>query len=161
MRLDQEFSIDTIPQSERSYDLVAPGWYPAVIKNAEVKTTREGSGKYIALRFDIMGDKSAGRVVFANINIRNPNPKAEEIGVQQLGEIMRSTGLTKVVDTDQLIGLQLQIKVDIRKSEQYGDSNEVKGYKAISAAATISIGKTEPAPTPATENVPPWKKKTA
>ena len=158
MKLDQEFNIDSIPQSERSYDLVAPGWYPAVIKNAEIKTTREGTGKYIALRFDIMGDKSAGRVVFSNINIRNANPKAEEIGVQQLGEIMRSTGLTKVVDTDQLIGLQLQIKVDIRKSEQYGDSNEVKGYKAISASATVSVGKAEKAPSSASETRPPWAK---
>lgn len=158
MRLDEEFSIDQMPKNDRSYELVAPGWYPAVIKNAEVKATKDGRGRYIALRFDIIGETSAGRVVFTNINIRNANPKAEEIARQQLGEIMRATGITKVTDSDQLIGLQMQIKVDIRKSDKYDDSNEIKGYKTISQPSKMPAAKVEKTASSESESRPPWAK---
>lgn len=118
----------------------------------------------IAIRFDILGDNHPGRVVFTNINIRNANPVAERIGAEQLGELLRASGLPRLSDTDQLIGLQIQIKVDIKKSEQYGDSNEVKGYKAFSAGVTLNVGTKAaiPAATSASseplddENLPPW-----
>jgi hypothetical protein len=54
--------------------------------------------------YDITGPSHQGRVVFGNLNIKNANPKAEEIGRQQLGDIMRAIGLAKVTDTDQFIG---------------------------------------------------------
>jgi hypothetical protein len=69
---------------------------------------------------------------------------------------MRAIGIAKVADTDELIGGQLSIKVDIRSSEQYGDQNEVKGFKAIA-------GSTPPAPVAKAaatgKAAPPWQKK--
>ncbi len=130
---DQEFSVDQLPESG-SYDLLPAGWYNAKIHSADLKPTKSGDGKYIALRFDITGPERQGRVVFTNININNKNPAAEDIGRRQLGEIMRSANLAKIQDTDQLIGIELKIKVGIQKSEQYGDSNTVSGYKAIDGA---------------------------
>jgi hypothetical protein len=49
------------------------------------------------------------------LNIKNANPKAEEIGRQQLGDIMRAIGLAKVTDTDQLIGGQIGIKLEVKE----------------------------------------------
>ena len=102
-------------------------------------------------------------MVFGNLNIQNPNPKAEEIGRQQLGELMRSIGLAKVTDTDQLIGGNLQIKLDIKRDEQYGDKNEVRGFKAVSGGALPGVAQTAmpmqsmmAAPAKA---APPWAKK--
>jgi hypothetical protein len=89
------------------------------------------------------------------LNIKNPNPKAEEIGRQQLGELMRAIGLTTVQDTDQLIGGQLSIKLDVRESEQYGASNDVKGYKSNGTVPTTVAAK---APA-AAKAAPPWVKK--
>jgi hypothetical protein len=87
--------------------------------------------------------------VFGNLNIKNPNPKAEEIGRQQLGNIMRAIGLTKVNDTDQLIGGDLSIKLKVTaETDNYAASNDVSGFKAI----TGSIPKAEAAKAEA----PPW-----
>ena len=154
--LDQTFSADDMPVSEKSYEPLPAGWYTATITGAELKATKAGTGQYIAIRYDIIGPTHQGRIVFGNLNIRNPNATAEEIGRQQLGEVMRAIGLAKVQDTDELIGGQLSIKVSIRNSDQYGDQNEVKGFKAIA-------GSTPPAPAAKAaasgKAAPPWQKK--
>ena len=154
--LDQTFEADAMPVSEKSYEPLPAGWYTASITAAELKNTKAGTGQYIAIRYDIIGPTHQGRIVFGNLNIRNPNPKAEEIGRQQLGEVMRAIGIAKVQDTDELIGGQLSIKVDIRSSEQYGDQNEVRAFKAIA-------GSTPPAPAVKAaaggKAAPPWQKK--
>lgn len=154
--LDQTFEADAMPVSDKSYEPLPAGWYTASITAAELKNTKAGTGQYIAIRYDIIGPTHQGRIVFGNLNIRNPNPKAEEIGRQQLGEVMRAIGIAKVQDTDELIGGQLSIKVDIRSSEQYGDQNEVRAFKAIA-------GSTPPAPAVKAaaggKAAPPWQKK--
>ena len=160
-QLPQAFSAAELPQSDRNYDPIPEGWYDVEIKGAELRTTKAGTGQYIAVRYDVTGPTHAGRVVYGNLNVSNPNPKAEEIGRQQLGELMRAIGLGVVQDTDQLIGGRLSIKVSIRKSEQYGDSNDVKGFKALAggaAPAAPSAPAPQPAaaPAPAAASAPPW-----
>lgn len=159
--LGETFDVDALPQGTSSYDPIPPGWYNASITAAELKATKNGTGQYIAIRYDISGPTHQGRVVFGNVNIRNQSPKAEEIGRQQLGEIMRATGLPRVDDTDQLIGASLQIKIDIEKSEQYGDKNQVKGFKAIAGGAPPKMS-VQSAPAQAAapaKAAPPWAKK--
>lgn len=134
MKLDTVFSVDTLPEAQ-AYEPIPVGWYTASIAQAEVKATKAGTGQYIAVRFDITGPSAQGRVVFTNFNIRNPNPKAEEIGLQQLNGLLRSIGLASISDTDQLLGGNCQIKVTVKKDEERGDGNEVKGFKAIQGSA--------------------------
>lgn len=153
--LGQQFTADSLPQSDNNYDPIPAGWYDVTINGAELRNTKAGNGQFIAVRYDVTGPSHQGRVVWGNINIRNPNPKAEEIGHQQLGELMRAIGLARVEDTDQLVGGVLQIKVAVSQSEQYGASNEVKGFKALSGAAPAASAPKAAAPTAGT---PPWKK---
>lgn len=155
-----EFNAADLPQSTMSNEPVPAGWYQVKVHGAEVKNTKAGTGQYIAVRYDILGPTHQGRVVFGNLNIKNPNPKAEEIGRQQLGDLMRSIGLAKVTDTDQLIGGTLKIKVDVRRDEQYGDSNEVKGFKALDGALpTPTTSASAPAAAAPSAATPPWAKK--
>ena len=163
--LGQEFNQDDMPQGN-SYEALPAGWYTANITGAELKNTKAGTGQYIAVRYDITGPTHQGRVVFGNLNIKNPNPKAEEIGRQQLGDLMRAIGLAKVTDTDQLIGGSLSIKLEIRTQEGYEPSNDVKGYKSTSggmapqAAAPSGAVQAAAAPAPAASKAaPPWAKK--
>ena len=153
-QLDETFSADALPVSDRNFEPLPAGWYTAVVNGAEIKVTKAGTGKYIAVRYDITGPTHQGRVVFGNLNIKNANPTAEKIGREQLGEIMRAIGLATVQDTDQLIGGQLMIKLEIRESEQYGASNDVKGFKSNGAAPSKA------APAAASgKAAPPWVKK--
>lgn len=132
--LHESFDIESLPVGNGSFDPLPAGWYRVTIKEASVAKTKAGTGEYIKIRYDVEGPSHGGRVVFGNLNISNPNPKAEEIGRQQLGELMRAIGLKSLKDTDQLIGGTLEIKLAIRESEQYGNSNDVKAFKAVGGA---------------------------
>lgn len=147
-------------QPSQSFDLLPSGWYTAIITEAALKPTKSGTGEYIKVRYDITGPSCQGRCVFGNFNIKNPNPKAEEIGRQQLGDLMRALGLSAVHDTDQLINGHLSIKVDIRPaSGEYGAQNEVKGWKSNTASLPPQPKPDAPAGAPATKASPPWAKK--
>ena len=156
-QLDETFSADTLPVSDRNFEPLPAGWYTAVVNGADIKVTKAGTGKYISVRYDITGPTHQGRVVFGNLNIKNPNPTAEKIGREQLGEIMRAIGLATVQDTDQLIGGQLMIKLEVRESEQYGNSYDVKGFKSTGSAPPAAAAKAAPAAS--TKAAPPWVKK--
>lgn len=170
--LGQEFSTDTLPQSESNFDPLPAGWYTAVINGAEVKPTKDGTGSYISLKYGITGPSHQGRVVFGMLNIRNKNPKAEEIGLQQLGELMRASGLQRVTDSDQLIGANLQIKLAIETQEGYEPKNVVKGFKAVAGGSAAPVNFTHGVPqknqqttstptatTTSASAAPPWAKR--
>jgi hypothetical protein len=163
--LNEEFNVNELPQGNGNFEPLPAGWYTATISQSELKATKAGNGQYIKLRYDITGPSHQGRVVFGNLNIKNANLKAEEIGRQQLGDIMRAIGLAKVTDTDQLIGGQIAIKLEVKEDAQYGASNEVKeGFKSLSgsaapAAAVIPAKTAAPAPAAPAKAAPPWATK--
>lgn len=158
--LNEAFSTETLPQSDNGFEPIPAGWYMVRINQASLETTKAGTGQYIKIRYDVVGPSHEGRVLFGNLNISNPNPKAEEIGRQQLGDMMRSIGLNQVQDTDQLIGGELQVKVSVKDDPNYGPSNECKGFKPLAGGAPTQA--TAPAPAPAAQEgagtAPPWAK---
>jgi hypothetical protein len=170
--LGETFSVDSLPVSDRSYDLVPEGWYTATITKADINMTKSGTGQKLDMRYDITGPTHEGRVIFGTINIRNQSARAEEIGRQQLGEVLRAIGLGTIQDSDQLIGNVLGIRVKIKhaseadKANGYSDSrNEIGGFRSVSsapmAAQTFAAAPATPAPAPsaAPEGIkPPWAK---
>ena len=171
--LGQTFDANELPQGTGgNFEPLPEGNYNATITQAELKDTNDKTGQYIKMRLDITGPSHQGRVIFSNLNIKNASAKAEEIGRQQLGDIMRAVGLAKVTDTDQLIGGNVNIKLTIRAArtdektgKTYEASNEVKGYRAINgAAAPAAFKAAAPAAAPAAASAPakaspPWVKK--
>lgn len=153
--LNQTFSINSLPEGS-GYGTIPAGWYSVSLTKAEVKPTRAGTGEYINMMYTITGPTHQGRTVWGMINIRNPNPKAEEIGLQQLGELLRATGIAQLSDTDQLISKQLSIKVIIKEDDQ-GERNEVKGFKALQGGAIPSIKPAAAPAAPTTATAPPFK----
>jgi hypothetical protein len=148
MSFIETFNAADAPTGRTEFAPVPAGWYLASIHSAEVKATKAGNGQYIKVRYDLVGGEHSGRVVFANLNTRNSSEKAQEIGRQQLGEIMRAIGLATIQDTDQLVGGVLEIKLSVRDDPQWGVSNEVKGFRASHSA---------PAPAPKVAANAPWK----
>ena len=158
--LSESFDVNELPQGNGNFAPLPAGWYTATISQAERKATKAGNGQYIKLRYDITGPTHQGRVVFGNLNIKNANPKAEEIGRADLGNIMRAIGLAKVTDTDQLIGGNLSIKLEVKQDEQYGPGNEVNGFKSLSgSAAPAAAMPAASAPAASGKAAPPWAKK--
>lgn len=156
-------SREDLPEPQ-AYDNIPDGWYTAQIKGAELKATKPDAngnptgGQYIAVQYSIVGPTYAGRVIFGNLNIKNRNPEAERIGLQQLGEVMGSIGIAKIQDTDQLIGGTLQIKVGLsKKQEGYDQRNEVRRFKSVEGSLPPPISQPAQSATGAGAKAP-WQK---
>jgi len=159
-RFDEVFDVNEMPEGG-NYDPLPAGWYAVEIKEAEIKDTKSGTGKYLSVSYQTDNN----RLVFGNLNIRNANSKAEEIGRQQLGDLMRAVGLSRLTDSDQLIGLNLQIKLTIKEDPQYGARNEIKSFKALAGGPGIAkpvVPQAKAATAKAaTKAAPPWAKPAA
>lgn len=160
-QLNEVFNVADVPESQRSYDPLPDGWYTAFISKTDLCATKAGTGQYIKVRYDVTGPTHQGRVVFGNFNVRNPNPKAEEIGREQLRDLCLAVGLKTVVDTDQLIGSTVSIKIATRKQDGFDPTNEIKGWKAIEGGSIprpSQPGQVQP-PSAGSSPTPPWAKK--
>ncbi len=165
------FNAQSVAPQEQ-FECIPAGVYTAYISESEIVATKSGSGQMLKLNWRIADGPMKGRIVFDRINIVNANPKAEEIGQRQLSTLCHAVGVLQLTDTQQLHGVNCQIRVTVRKDDsgQYGDQNEVKDYRAIAGAA--APGQAAPAntslpgvptgftPAPATAKhagaVPPW-----
>lgn len=167
--LEHAIHLGDLPESSPKNFLPIPeGWYSATINKAELRKTKDETGEYISIRYDITGPTHQGRVAFGIITIKNRNEVAESIGREQLGYLMRSLGLNRLTDTDQLIGGELQIlvsisqkRVDEATGKTYEARNEVKGFRTMNG---VLVGDAEkPAAKPAAKassgSAPPWGKK--
>lgn len=128
----------TTVEPQQTFSPIPAGLYAAQVIDSDVKSTKSGTGQYIQLTWQVLDGDFKGRLVFDRLNIRNQNATAEKIGQQQLSGLCHALGVLKVQDTAQLHGKPCRIKVSIRKDDQYGDSNEIKGYEAIGKQAPIS-----------------------
>jgi hypothetical protein len=162
--LTETFDVNTLPTGNNGdFTPLPAGWYNATITKAELRDTNDKTGQYISVRYDITGPTHQGRVVFGNLNIKNKSTKAEEIGRSDLGSLMRAINLARVTDTDQLIGGNLSIKLDIRPSrtdastgKTYEPSNDVKAYRASEGSTAPKMAS---APNDGGKSAPPWAKK--
>ena len=111
------------------------GWYDAEVTETSVEENKAGNGSYIKVRFDIVGPTHAGRVVFSNYTLEHTNPKAVTVGHSKFRQLHEACGVPVVTDTDQIVGRRVAIKLTIKKSLEYGDSNEVKSARAPEGAS--------------------------
>ena len=160
--LGETFSVSDLPKSERTYELLPDGWYDARITEAQLGATKAGTGEKISMRYDILGPTHQGRVVYGNLNIRNPSAVAERIGREQLHDIMLAIGLASIEDTDQLVGGTCQIKIKTRPAKDgYDARNEIAGWKASGGGSSAPAPASSASPAPAQTSVPakaPWQK---
>lgn len=155
------FNLNELPDNESGFEPVPAGEYQVEIKKVEAKETRNKDGMYFNFRLDILGPSNAGRIIFAIVNVLNASPKAQNIGQGQLKDIMRALNIENLNNTDQFIGGKLTVKIDIEKSEQYGNSNRVRAFKAIGGsvapmAASNPILNAAPAAPASAGSTPPW-----
>lgn len=156
---------DVEPQLD--LDPLPAGKYVAVITESEMAPNKAGTGGFLKLTFQVIEGPFEGRLVWARLNLDNPNPQAVSIARAELSAICRAVGVLQPNDSEDLHDLPLIITVKCRKREDTGDiTNEIRGYshrdegKPATPAAKPAAGKPSSSPTSAqTKNsIPPWKR---
>lgn len=140
-----------------SFDPIPAGEYDAIIADSELKKTTKGNGEYLKLKLQVLNGQFQNRIVFDNLNIHNPNEKAQQIARGNLSAICRAVGVLTPKDSSELHNKPLKIKLAIEKDEEYGDKNIVKAYKPRNGNGNGSTVPAASSPSPAPQaNAKPW-----
>ncbi len=129
------FKIDLTEVKDSGFRLLPNGKYHVIVEEAEVRTTKDGTGEYINVQFEVREAGYNGKKLFTMFNIKNNNAKAVEIGMQQLKNLITSSGKKELVLTSvsSLLGLQA-IAVVKSKTDSFGDKNIISYYEAIGSS---------------------------
>ena len=136
-----------------SFDPIPAGKYLAAITESEMKPTKNGSGNYLQMTFTVLDGEYKNRVLWARLNLHNPNATAVKIARSELSALCRAVGVMQPRDSVELHNIPLLITVKVKKREDTGElTNEIKGYEPKSVAAG------QPQQAPVASNTPPWKR---
>jgi|13_taG_2_1085334.scaffolds.fasta_scaffold09548_5 hypothetical protein len=125
---DLQFNRNAEPAQD--FSPLPMGEYLAQVVASEIKDTKSGTGKYVKLQWQVTDGQHAGRVIFANYNIINANPKAQEIGEREFAAACQGLGKVGVNDTEELHAIPCVIKLKIEPERNgYGPSNRITSYK--------------------------------
>jgi hypothetical protein len=88
--------VDTSSTGEGGWSAFPSGEYRVMITKAEVKDTRSGTGKRLALELTILSnDELNGRSHWEGINIINPSEVAQRIAHEHLAMLADASGLPR------------------------------------------------------------------
>jgi uncharacterized protein DUF669 len=121
----------------KPFEPVPTGWYNVQIVESDTKPTKLGTGHYLELVLEIIDGQYHGRKVWDRLNLDNPNAMAKEIAYRTLSAICHATNvLHQISDSAELHGKPLMARVVKRAAtDEYDESNDVKGYKKLEAAS--------------------------
>ena len=164
--LDVEFSPEELKAAgENRFELLPAGNYIAQIVKSEIKVNKDGFGSRLSMQFQITDGDKRGRTLFQDVTMKNQNETAMKIGREQLAQLARACGLTRVQDSAQLHGIEMQIRVAIRedKTGQYEPRNEIKRFEPLgsqgqAAPASHAAPVAPVAPTAPAGRAMPWKR---
>lgn len=160
--LDVEFSPEELKAAgENRFELIPAGNYIAQIIKSEIRVNKDGFGSRLSLQFQITEGEKRGRTLFQDVTLKNQNETAMKIGREQLAQLARACGLTRVQDSAQLHGIDMQIRVAIRedKTGQYEPRNEIKRFEPLPGQGASTAAPSAPAaPTAPAGRAMPWKR---
>ena len=136
--------------SMTDYSALPEGEYLCIATGSEFKETKARTGEYLEITWEVLSEEYKGRLIWSRLNLKNPNPKAEEIAQRELADICRATGVMRPRDSEELHNKPVLITVVIEENER-GKSNRIKKY--TSANEEPKEQKTTP-----NGSKPPWKR---
>jgi hypothetical protein len=120
---------------------VPAGKYRCRIEDTERKDTKNHEAQYLQITHVITEGEYKGRKIFDRLNLWTAQngqwvrrtDDAGNIAGQAMSELLAALGMATIRNHEELRGKSLVVKVKVRKSEEYGDSNDVQNYYSATA----------------------------
>lgn len=87
----------------KKYEEIPAGLYLCEIIKTDLRTTKDGNGRYIFLQFRIKEGEYKGRQIFQRITTLNKSKDAMNIGKKHLSTLCHSLEIDSFNDTDELL----------------------------------------------------------
>lgn len=134
--LGESIDVDNIVPERGDFEPLPAGTYMVQVTDSDVLETKAGTGQYLKLTMEVMDGPFANRKIWTNINFKNPNATTQRIAQEQIKQICDAIGFSgQLTDSEVLHYRPMRAQVVIRKSDQYGDGNEVKRFSALNGGA--------------------------
>ena len=118
----------------KSFEVVPEGMYAAKLVSSKDGKTKAGHSK-IDFCFELVGThKFKGRKIYKMALLSHPNTKVVEITHQNLKSMAEAIGrdITDIEDTAEMVGEMFGIKLKVKKSDKYGEQNEISYFTEYS-----------------------------
>ncbi|CAB4214922.1 Protein of unknown function DUF669 [uncultured Caudovirales phage] len=124
-------------EPQQTFDALPAGRYEVIITDSEMKETKAGTGEYLMLTFEVVGDtKHTGRKLWTRLNLVNKNATAVQIAERELSAICHCVGILSPSDSEELHNAPLVVDVVQELNPSSGQmTNRIKGYSQVSAPA--------------------------
>ena len=170
--LEKDFDFSNFTPSVSQNEVLPPGKYNVEIIASELRSTKDGRGKYLWIDMVVIDGNHNGRHVFDRLNIHNTNETARRIADERMGQIGSAVGAPLAFnDSDVLHNKPFCVTLKVRpegpdKSGTFREAqNEVRGYGAVGstsssppAAHAAPKAASSPLPPPMKTTTAPWKR---
>ncbi len=138
-----------------AFEPLPAGDYLGIVVATEMKPTKNGSGEYLQLEFEIIDGPYKGRKVWDRLMLKHTNSQTVTIARSTLSALCRAVGVMQPKDSVELHNLPVTVKVACKKRDDTGElTNVVKGYKKRGDGASVL----PQAAAAAAGGTPPWKR---
>ena len=150
-------------EPQQSFDALPAGRYEVIITDSEMKETKAGTGAYLMLTMEVIGDtKHSNRKLWTRLNLVNNNATAVQIAERELSAICHCVGIMEPGDSEELHNIPLTVDVVQELNPQSGQmTNRIKGYSQANGAPAPKAKPAAPAAfaTGKVAAATPWAKK--
>lgn len=137
---------------------VPAGEYIAIITDSSEEVTKDGKGKYVKLKLQIIDGEYEGRPLYERLNVVNRNETAVRIAKATLSAICRAVGKLTPEDSVELHNIPMRVTLAVETRKDNGQlTNRIKGYMpatASSSAPTTPKPAAVPSPSGAGKKAP-------
>ena len=123
---------------KKSYDPLPDGSYTVQLDKAEVKSTKNNDGFYLACSFKVSDGEHKTRLVWDNFMLSSSNGRAKgvQVGLSRLDKMLKSIGVYGGFESlgndgsqiEQFSGRELIIKTSIEHKEPYKPRNTIDSF---------------------------------
>jgi len=145
---DVDDSFATLPAGEYILQSIA----------TELKDTKDGTGKFISVQYEVVSGEYAGRKIFESFNIQNNKQQTVDIAMKQIKQWVKALGGTGDERLTMALmrgmeGKEFRAYVVVKpdKTGRYNDQNHINKFSPASGVpiprpATAPAAKTSPPP---------------
>ena len=122
---------------KKVYPPLPDGDYLVSFDRASEQATKKGDGSYVKASFKVVEGDYKGRLLFNYFLITHSNPKAAQIGKEQLSKCLKAMGVVNgfegigndATQLESFVGKELIVKVGIEAGTNgYSDRNKIQKW---------------------------------
>lgn len=108
---------DATTAEDMSFTPLPDGSYKAIITESKMKPTKDGSGEYLELAFQITVGEFEKRKLWARLNLKNKSAEAVKFAKSDLSKICKAVNIMRPTDSSELHNAEMEIKVKTKPGQ--------------------------------------------